>query len=393
MKRTSFILCVSWLALAGAAEAQRPRLPRIERLDAGVELRRDRATGELIYARKGGSAVKPQQPAAGGATAPGSTGTTIRVQVNLRDISFNVLDAEGRHLRGLTGDDVRLVEKGEEQSVVHFDAATEPARVVLLFDSSPSVFREAEEMKAAARRLAEHLDPGDEVAVVDFAGSTRLRLPFTADRALLDRAIESIHLERGQSSERGSEIYRSVYLVAQELFAGDERRGRRSVVLLTDGQDTGLDLGWAPNSMLPRGADDDRLTFEDLLRALTMIGVEVHVVSMLTRPRAMTEAWLASRQRQPLVTAAARDRGMPHYTLFLAELVRRAGGQLYFLREIGTLGDVYARIAENLRAQYTLGYYPVRDAAPGWREIRITVPGRDDLRFTHRVAYYVPARK
>ena len=50
------------------------------------------------------------------------------------------------------------------------------------------------------------------------------------------------------------------------------------------------------------------------------------------------------------VQAARRDK--------LAELVRRAGGQLFFLREIGTLGDVYRRIAESLGAQYVLGYYP-----------------------------------
>ena len=107
--------------------------------------------------------------------------------------------------------------------------------------------------------------------------------------------------------------------------------------------------------------------------------------------KAMAEQWLAAHSEQPLVTPQARELGMPHYTLYLAELVRRAGGRIYFLRELPTLADVYRRIAENLRAQYTLGYYPPELAKPGWRAIRVEVPGRAEVRIPHRAAYYVPA--
>ena len=85
---------------------------------------------------------------------------------------------------------------------------------------------------------------------------------------------------------------------------------------------------------------------------------------------------------------------MPHYTLYLAELVRRAGGQLFFLREIGALGDVYRRIAESLGAQYILGFYPSAGLArPGWRSLRVELlsGARSGERITHRVAYYVSA--
>jgi hypothetical protein len=107
----------------------------------------------------------------------------------------------------------------------------------------------------------------------------------------------------------------------------------------------------------------------------------------------MTEEWLEAHRHEGLVNAKTREMGMPHYTLYLAELVRRAGGPIYFLRELETLSDVYRRIADNLRAQYTLGYYPSAGAqAAGWRMLRVEVPGRTDVRVVHRVMYYVAGK-
>jgi hypothetical protein len=83
---------------------------------------------------------------------------------------------------------------------------------------------------------------------------------------------------------------------------------------------------------------------------------------------------------------------MMHYTLYLAELVRRVGGEIYFLRELGTLGDVYRRIAETLRAQYTLGYYSSAGLSrPGWRALRVELRGHAGARLNYRIGYYVPA--
>jgi hypothetical protein len=104
----------------------------------------------------------------------------------------------------------------------------------------------------------------------------------------------------------------------------------------------------------------------------------------------MTDEWLAAHRSEMLVTAKAREMGMPHYTLYLAELVRRAGGRVYFLRELETLSAIYRQIAETLRAQYTLGYYPPAGVGKrGWRMLRVDVPGRTDVRVVHRVTYYV----
>jgi len=87
---------------------------------------------------------------------------------------------------------------------------------------------------------------------------------------------------------------------------------------------------------------------------------------------------------------------MPHYTLYLAELGRRVGGQLYFLREIGNLSEIYRRIALTISAQYTLGYYPSSGTArPGWRSLCVELSADANVppgsKLAHRSSYDVSA--
>jgi VWFA-related protein len=151
-------------------------------------------------------------------------------------------------------------------------------------------------------------------------------------------------------------------------------------------------LSWSLARVAP-SPESDRLTFEDVVRSLSARAVEVYAVSTQTRPTVLSDAWLDANRSTTLLTEQNRRAGVPHYTAYLAELVRLAGGRLYFLRELGTLSDVYARIAKNLRAQYTLGYYPAAGAeTQGWRKLGVEVRGRPELRVRHRVGYYNSGR-
>ena len=380
LPRWILFACVSLLLLSVPAEAQkRAKLPKPKRLDNGVALRRDSATGDL-------------QRIAPGAALTGSAPATLRARVALVEVSCNVFASDGKPIRGLAASDFRLYEDGIEQKIIHFDAASAPASLVLVLDTSPSVFRDLDEIREATRALSKHLAPQDEVAVVTFAARTRLVLPFTRDRQLLDRAIAAYGLPSDPEEARGSKVYESVFLAGEELFGSAPRQGRKALILLTDGQDTSLGLSWDPASAWPKfGAATDRLTFEDVARALASRGIELYAVTTQPRPAALTDAWLAANRSEVLINAKAREAGMPHYTLYLAELVRRTGGQLLFLREIGTLGDIYRRVAENLGAQYVLGYYPSAGVGrPGWRSLQVELVNRQD-KVSHRTAYYASA--
>ncbi len=111
-------------------------------------------------------------------------------------------------------------------------------------------------------------------------------MPFFTNRSLLDLAIDSKYLARVENSSE-SKIYESVYDTARELFAG--RTGRKAIVLLTDGQDSGLGLTWDPSSAEPRfGTDTSRLAFDDVARELGSDGIALFIVSTENRPRGMT---------------------------------------------------------------------------------------------------------
>jgi len=248
-------------------------------------------------------------------------------------------------------------------------------------------------MRGAAHALAENLSPADEISVVSFSENAHLLLPFSTNRSLLDRAIDSKYLARVENSSE-SKIYESVYYTARELFYG--RTGRKAIVLITDGQDSGLGLTWNPNSAQPPSGGSQRLAFDDVARELGSDGIALFIVSTENRPRGMSPEWLEAHQGAMLVTLESQKSNMPHYTLYLAEMARRVGGQLYFLRETGNLTDIYRRIAVAISAQYTLGYYPSAGfSRPGWRSLRVELavganvpPGS---RVIHRGSYYVSA--
>lgn len=382
------LLLVSATAISSQSQqvspqSARAKLPKPRILDSG-SLERDPVTGELrkkIASKNGDSAGVP--------AAESRNRAAIRTQVSLVEVACTALGPDGSPLKGLHAADFRIYEDGAAQQLVHFDAATEPASIALLIDASPSVYRELREMREAARSLAASLAPRDEVAVVAFARQAHLLLPLTSDRTLLERALASPELGR-VANENTSNIYQAVYLTALDLFSG--RTGRKAILLLTDGQDSGLGLRWEADTALPRaGETAGRLTFEDMVRQLSAAGIEIYAISTQSHPRPMTSQWIAAHHGTPIVSPATRKLEVPLYTAYLAELVRRAGGQIYFLREIGTLGGVYQKIAETLREQYTLGYYPSTGLAkPGWRGLRVELPGRP-AQLMHRAAYYVAA--
>jgi Ca-activated chloride channel homolog len=362
------------------------KLPRARPLDRGVVWRRDAATGELRVITPAASA---------GEAGPSSNPAAIQVRTQVVPVTCIVSTADGAAVPGLAREDFKIFEDGAPQKISYFDASAQPASVALVVDASPSVLPDAQEMKSAADALVDALAPLDQAAVIDFSAHTYLQLPFSDAREQIRRAVERIDVRALLGDTGGSNIYEAVYLVARELFRG--RTGRKAIVLLTDGQDSGLGLTLDPSSMAPQpGELADRLTFDDVARLLAAEDIQVFAVSTENRPKVMTPEWLAAHESETLVTRDARTSGIPPYTLYLAELVRRTGGQLYFLRETETAADTFRKIAEKIRAEYTLGFYPAMgtgepDERSGWHPLSVEMPGQPGVRITHRAAYYVPA--
>lgn len=384
-------LATSAIFLSSASlflQAQRKKATKLPvELDRSLRWHRDPVTGEI---RATTAAERAAEVA-----APGSTDAhAMLVRTQMVPVTCIVSTAEGGALPGLRREEFHIFTDGVEQPISYFDASAQPASVALVIDASPSVLRDSQEMKQAADAFVDALAPLDESAVVDFSEHTYLQSSFSDVREVVRRAVTRIDVRALLGDTGGSNIYEAVYLGAQ-LFRG--RTGRKAILLLTDGQDSGLGLTLNPASAIPGpGRPADRLTFDDVVRLLAQQDIQVFAVSTETRPRVMTSEWLAAHENETLLTSSVRAQGIPAYTLYLAELVRRVGGQLYFLREANTMTDTFRKIAERIRAEYTIGFYPITGSGegrslPGWHSLQVEISDQPGARIMHRSAYYVPA--
>ncbi|HYL47696.1 MAG TPA: VWA domain-containing protein [Candidatus Limnocylindrales bacterium] len=366
---------------------QKTKLPRPRQLDSGLTWHRDPATGELVSVPSPGAEKESK-------TNSSSTAATLRVTTRMVPVTCSVFAADGAAVAGLSRNDFRVFDDGVEQTISYFDVSTMPASVALIIDASPSVLRDSEAMKQAAESLIAALSPADEVAVVDFSAHVYELSDFSSDRERVRRAVSRINVRELSGDTGGSIIYEAVYLTAAKVFLGG-REGRKAIVLLTDGQDSGLGLTLKPATAAPRpGMPANRLTFEDVARRLAAEDIQVFAISTENRPKVMTPEWLSAHGATTLVNYDAPKSGIPAYTLYLAELVRRAGGQLYFLRESQSLAEVFRRIAQRIGAEYTVGFEPAANsgmpARAGWHQLRVEVAGHPRGTVIHRAAYYVP---
>lgn len=385
---TAFLGTVALLAFPAfpqAPQKHRKKLSRPVLLDQGVAYQRDPATGEIQIHAAG-------IPGALAESGIAAASHPIQVVAQFVPVTCRVFAADGAPLHGLARGDFRVYDDGSAQPVTYFDESTEPASVALVIDASPSVLPDAPKMRDAAGALIEGLAPADEVAVVDFSAHTYLQIGFSGVRELLRRAMARVDVRQLLGDTGGSNIYEAVYLTVEKLFRG--RAGRKAIVLLTDGQDTGLGLTRDPRSAAPRDPGDNRLTFDDVAGTLAAQDIQVFAVSTENRPRIMTPEWIAAHRSDAFLAQASHEPSIPAYTVYLAELVRRSGGELFFLNEANTLEGVFQQIAMRIGGEYTLGIAPAHapDAAPnpGWHNLRVEVAGHGSVSVVHRSAYYLP---
>lgn len=391
--RTRILAAIVALAIgvpsfAAPRHKQKEKLPKVRQLDSGIAWHRDPVTGELRAVRQG-------SPGETASSATAAEPRAIRSTTQIVAVTCVVSTRAGMPVPGLQRADFRVYDDGVAQQIAYFDASNQPASVAIVIDASPSVLHDTDEMKQAADALINALAPLDQAAIVDFAFHSYLQLPFTDVRELMRRAVARVNVQELFGDTGGSNIYEAVYLTAHELFHG--RTGRKAIVLLTDGQDSGMGLTLDPQSEHPRPTDPNKLTWDDLVKLLASEDIQVFAISTQNRPRIMTAQWLDAHRDKTLISPAALTAGVPAYTAFLAELVRRAGGQLYFLNEAPTLADTFRQIAEKIRAEYTLGYYPQPGASAaarnGWHRLRVELPADPNVTISNRAAYYVPSSR
>ncbi len=277
-------------------------------------------------------------------------GGTLKVDVKLVNFFVTVTDAHGAPVGSLNKEDFKLTEDGTEQKIAVFDRQSElPLSIVTAIDTSLSTKKDLKLETESARRFAHTiLRPVDAMALYQFSEVVQEVVPFTKDLDRIDRGINSIH---GGSA---TALYDAICLGSEAM---ESRRGRKVMVVITDGGDT---------------ASANR--YADALRSAQAAETIVYSIIIV-----------------PIEASAGRDTGGEHA---LIQISTDTGGKYYYATSLAQLDDAFHKISDELRTQYLLAYYPSkRFSESDFRRVEIQLTGTAvaGYRARHRAGYFTSA--
>ena len=288
------------------------------------------------------SEVWAQQPVERQRPEPSS----LRISTQLVSLPVTVQDQAGRYVPDLTKNDFAVFEDGIKQQIEHFALHEEPISVVLLLDMSGSTRDLLKQIQAAALTFVEQLGDQDRVIPIVFDNEVKpLLTDWTADRALLAKALENVHTGANWirlSPPNAKPGERVTYLLNTRLYDAvmtgvdllKQVQGRKALILLTDGLDTA--------SRTPK---------KDTIRAVEELNTLVYTIHFTQ----------AKKHELKFTWGKA----------YLEWLIEKAGGRYFAAQDlVGKVDDAFRQIAEELSRQYSLGYYPTSGKA-GKRRIQV----------------------
>ncbi len=299
----------------------------------------------------------------------------IKVETNLVTMPVSVLDRDGRFISGLQQKDFRIFENGAEQKVDYFQSVEQPFTVVLLIDVSPSTRYQIDQIHASAIAFVNQLRPNDRVMVISFDDDIHVLTEPTNDRFRLRNAIRTAQFGDGTS------LYEAVdHALNQEL---KRIGGKKAIVLFTDGVDT----------------TSRRATFDSTVADTEETDVLIYPIrydTMQTQYGGWGGGNYPNQRRRRrgggggvlddllgailggAISVPSGAGGSPEEyetgKRYLDLLAQNSGGRKFEGDTLVNLEASFSGIAEELRRQYSLGYYPDSIGQPGERkQIRIRV--------------------
>lgn len=313
---------------------------------------------------------KPDQQPEPAATPPEEVdaGDIIRVETTLVTLPVSVMDRDGRYIPNLRKEDFRIWEDDVEQDVAFFASVDKPFSVVLMLDTSPSTQFQLDEIQNAAISFVNQLRVDDRVMVVAFNEDVKVLSEFTTDRAKLERAIFRARTDSGTS------LYDAVDLVINKHLS--RTSGRKAIVLFTDGVDTTSDNAHYESTVMD-AQELDALIYPVQYNTAGDMG---QVVQIPTAPidvfgQILGGIFGGGRNRGGGGMRRPRGTARGDYEVggrYLEALANATGGREYRADSLQNMTYAFANVAEELRRQYSIGYYPKRVPQAGQqRRIRV----------------------
>lgn len=299
----------------------------------------------------------------------------LKVETNLVSIPVSVYDRNGLYIPNLRQSDFVIFEDGAEQEIAYFGTTEKPFTVILLIDTSPSTRYKIEEIQTAAIAFVDQLKPQDNVMVIEFDQNINVLTEATADRQKIYKAIRRADFGGGTS------LYDAVDFSLRKRL--DKVEGKKAIVLFTDGVDTTSFKADFEDTV--RDAEESEamifpIYYNTYLSNLGIGTGEVMSSSpILGIPQSSANTGMGT-------SSAEYARGK----VYLNELASATGGRVFRPESTpGGLTAAFEGIAEELRRQYSIGYYPKEEGSVGQRKrIKVRV-NRPKLVIRSRDSYIV----
>jgi Ca-activated chloride channel homolog len=291
----------------------------------------------------------------------------LKVETNLITIPVSVFDRNGLYIPNLGQESFKIFEDGVEQEIAYFGTTEQPFTVVLLIDTSPSTEYQIEEIQDAAIAFVNQLKPQDSVIVIEFAWNVHVLTEQTTDRQKIFKGIKKADWGDGTS------LYEAVQDSLNKRLG--KIKGKKAIVLFTDGVDT-TSYKASYDSTLRLAEESDVTIFP------------IYYNTFADNSRSISNFPFPS-------TRNPRGTSRSDYALgkkYLDELSEVTGGRVFNAESSpGGLKGTFESIAEELRRQYNIGYYPLEVGEAGQRkQIRVRV-NRPNLVIRARDSYIVGA--
>jgi VWFA-related protein len=281
------------------------------------------------------SSTPAQSSAPGAADGDQTQGqvTTLKVVTRIVAISAVVKSKDGEPKEGLTKDDFVLKQDGKEEPIRYFSQGSElPLTIALMVDTSGSqkTFIGDETLASDVFFQTMLKTKQDRAMLVEFGNNVRELQRLTNSPDALHLALSG--LSSHAAAVGGTLLYDAVYAVAQQSLA--KEKGRKAMVILTDGGDRGSRKSLAE-------------AIEQAQRA------DVQIYAILYSTWKQTNGNEGNRMGGP-------DPGFEALKTFSED----TGGRVFTVSRTMGLRQIFEEIGEDLRLQYELGYTPPADTQP-----------------------------
>jgi VWFA-related protein len=368
-------------------------------------------------------AVAQTPPAQGKTDAPVGQTTTLSLDARLVNLPVVVRDKKGALIQNLTKEDFTLMVDGHGENIRYFDKDKDlPLTLGLLVDVSQSVRNALDDERTASSAFLDQMLTApegrtpDRAFIIQFSRETELLQDLTSSRPKLQAALKELGSSnpnpqrnpppdpddnnngnggngggRGSRHGGGTTLYDGVFLAADELMS--KQKGRKALVVLTDGEDNG-----------------SRETLNRCIEAAQRADTVVYAIYFKGDERGNQQqsnnrgggfpggggrfpggggGYPGGGGRYPGGGGQRPQENREDGKKILQRITGETGGRMFEESKKQDFTAIYSQIAEELRQQYRLGFTPDQAIMEdGYHQIDLTLPKKKDLKIQTRDGYY-----